>query len=194
MERACLANAGAFATKGLSRVYMPGAILLRASAAYTTISDSDLRGIEAGVVHNASWKEYENLGAWSLHHDVPPEKLARLRANFENAKILGRAPTGSGLRRRKPTGFVVHCFQAGRNKLRACRPARSYVRRFRLGWHDLVWGEYLARGLQQDEEFDLPADSVRLRPGRCRVLRFVRADTANGNDEAGRKSWWHPTM
>jgi uncharacterized protein YjbI with pentapeptide repeats len=96
LERACLANADAFATKGLSRVYMPGAILLRASAAYTTISDSDLRGIEAGVVHNASWKDYKNLGAWSLHHDVPPEKLARLRANFENAKFQNVSLQGAG--------------------------------------------------------------------------------------------------
>jgi uncharacterized protein YjbI with pentapeptide repeats len=96
LEGACLANADAWGTKGLSRIYMPGAKLLRASAAETTITDSDLRGVEAGVVHNANWSQYSGLGAWSLQHDVPPEKLARLRANFENARFEDVSLQGAG--------------------------------------------------------------------------------------------------
>lgn len=96
LEGACLTRADAFATKGFSWTYMPGAKLLGISAARTTIADADLRGIEAGVVHNANWAEYQNLGAWSLHHDVPPEKLARLRANFENAKFENVSLQGAG--------------------------------------------------------------------------------------------------
>ncbi|MCS3695047.1 uncharacterized protein YjbI with pentapeptide repeats [Bradyrhizobium elkanii] len=97
MEGACLANTDAWRTKGLSQIYMPGAKLLRASAGETTITDADLRGAEAGVVHNANWSQYSSLGAWSLHHDVPPEKLARLRANFENARFENVSLQGAGL-------------------------------------------------------------------------------------------------
>jgi len=97
IEGACLANMDAWRTKGLSQIYMPGAKLLRASAGETTITDSDLRGVEAGVVHNANWSQYDTLGAWSLHHDVPPEKLARLRANFENARFENVSLQGAGL-------------------------------------------------------------------------------------------------
>lgn len=96
LEGACLTRADAFATKGFSWTYMPGAKLLGISAAYAKIADADLRGVEAGVVHNASWSEYQNLGAWSLHNDVSPEKLAPLRANFENAKFENVSLQGAG--------------------------------------------------------------------------------------------------
>jgi uncharacterized protein YjbI with pentapeptide repeats len=95
LEGACLANADAFATKGFSWTYMPGAKLLRISAGQTAISDADFRGVEAGVVHNTNWAEYSGLGAWSLHR-VTPEKLARLRANFENAKFENVSMQGAG--------------------------------------------------------------------------------------------------
>ncbi|WFU62676.1 pentapeptide repeat-containing protein [Bradyrhizobium brasilense] len=97
LEGACLSNADAWGTNGLSQIYMPGGKLLRASAAATTITDSDLRGVEAGVVHNANWSQFSSLGTWALHHDVPPEKLARLQANFENARFDNVSLQGAGL-------------------------------------------------------------------------------------------------
>ena len=94
---ACLANADAFATRGLSWLYMPGAKLLRISAGNTIISDTDMRGIEAGVVHNSNWPQYEGTGAWTLHHEVSPDKLARLQANFQNARFTNVRLDGAGM-------------------------------------------------------------------------------------------------
>ena len=97
LEGACLANADLYGADGLSWVFMPGAKLLRVSAMNSKFAHSDLRGIEAGATHNASWNDdYEGIGAWTLHHKVAPERLARIRANFEGAQFQDVQLDGSG--------------------------------------------------------------------------------------------------
>jgi Pentapeptide repeats (9 copies) len=96
LEGACLANADLYAAEGLSWVFMPNARLLRVNAMNSKFVHSDLRGIETGVKHNANWNDdYEGIGAWSLHN-VAPERLARIRANFEGAEFQAVQLDGSG--------------------------------------------------------------------------------------------------
>jgi uncharacterized protein YjbI with pentapeptide repeats len=97
LEGACLANADFYAASGLSWLFMPHVKLLRANATNAVITDSDLRGIEAGVVHNLNWKDYEDIGSWKLHHELPAEITAKLRANFENAELRNDVLNGAGL-------------------------------------------------------------------------------------------------
>lgn len=104
LQGACLTNADAFGTQGLSWLYMPAAKLLRISAGNTVISDTDMRGVEAGVVHNANWDRYSQMGTWSLHHDVSPDKLARLQADFQNAKFNNVLLDGGGMEGANLTG------------------------------------------------------------------------------------------
>jgi uncharacterized protein YjbI with pentapeptide repeats len=67
------------------------------NATNAVITDSDLRGIEAGAVHNSNWADYSDNGSWSLHHGLPPETTAKLTANFENAIFRNVRLDGSGL-------------------------------------------------------------------------------------------------
>jgi uncharacterized protein YjbI with pentapeptide repeats len=109
LEGACLANADLFGADGLSWVFMPGAKLLRVNAINSKFEHADLRGIEAGVKHNANWDvDYDGIGAWSLHHNVAPERLARIRANFEGAKFQAVQLDGSGFEgaNLKSAGFI----------------------------------------------------------------------------------------
>jgi len=97
IEGACLANGDFYDAKGLSRLVMPQAKLLRVNAINTTITDSDLRGIEAGVVHNLNWKsDYGDIGSWKLHHELPAETTAKLIANFENSVFRNLLLDGAG--------------------------------------------------------------------------------------------------
>ena len=46
-----------FSSIGLSNVFMPKATLLRADVREAQVIHSDFRGLEAGVTHNAGWRE-----------------------------------------------------------------------------------------------------------------------------------------
>lgn len=97
IEGACLANADFYAAKGLSWLFMPATKLLRANAIDAVIADSDLRGIEAGVIHNLNWNDYKNIGSWTLHNGLSPETTAKLRANFAQAAFRNVLLDGAGL-------------------------------------------------------------------------------------------------
>ena len=97
LEGACLANADLYGAEGLSWVFMPNAKLLRVGAVNSKFVHSDLRGIETGVEYNANWNDdYKRLGSWSLHNNIAPDLLARIRANFEGAEFHAVQLDGSG--------------------------------------------------------------------------------------------------
>jgi uncharacterized protein YjbI with pentapeptide repeats len=97
LSGACLSNADLYEADGLSWVTMPGAKLLRLSAMNVKVSYTDLRGMESGVVHNSNWsRDYGQYGTWGLHHDIAPDQLAKIMANFEGAEFRFVKLDGSG--------------------------------------------------------------------------------------------------
>ena len=97
LSGACLSNADLYEADGLSWVTMPGAKLLRVNAKDAKVSYTDLRGMESGVVHNSNWsRDYGKYGTWGLHHDVTPDQLAKIMANFEGSEFRFVQLDGSG--------------------------------------------------------------------------------------------------
>jgi len=94
---ACLVSGDFLSTGGLSKLFMPTVKLFRADVRYAWVTDSDLSGMDAGVVHTKGWEE---VSGWTIQKDARWRDFVTdfQGAHFERTALENAGFEGSNLR------------------------------------------------------------------------------------------------